>query len=171
MNRLFLAGLLALVPLAVPGTAWGQFYARPQTSPYYRPNFAPYLGYSGTGPFGAGLIAPYAAGGFGGQAFGPGLMNQPLVAGTVSPTQAAALAALVQQGTASSTNIADPNVTGHPVRFQSYSQYFLNLSATAGNSATAQAQPTQTLPGNASRAQPVVGTRPPRGRGNTGQSR
>jgi hypothetical protein len=115
----------------------GLYYGNPAARPnvYYPYNVAPY------GPYGPGLPGTY----------GYGTAAVPGILGTG------------QTATARSADLTNPNVTGHPTRFFSYSQYFFTqgggVAATTATGTVPAAPP--------ARATPVIGTAPPRGRANT----
>jgi hypothetical protein len=170
MKKLMLGSLLGLFAFGFT-RAQAQYFP-PVTTPYVRPPFFPYSGTPGAlNPYG-GLFGGYPFGGtpyggypYGGTPYGTspygtgpyGSMTTGIPgSGFASP--AGGIAPVTAVG------LNDPNVTGHPTRFMSYSRYFFNQ----GGALAAPLPGTRPILGaNPNPLTPVIGTAPPRGRANT----
>jgi hypothetical protein len=152
MKKLVLASLCLLGWAGSPASA--QFF-QPPTTPYVRPPLFPNLGYSPLFPYSGYYYGNPAArpGPFYGYPYAPGL---PGTYGYGPSVQAAPSAA-------ASADLTNPNVTGHPTRFFSYSQYFFTQGGGAVTTATGTvpvAPPPRVAPviGSTSRGRPTTRT-------------
>ena len=180
MRFTVLAAVVGLACWAVP-SAQAQFQVRPQTNTFTPAGrgFSPLFG-SGFG--GGGLFGPsnFGFGGapFGGAAFGPGVGNPyaiPGMGGFGSVNNVAGFgtvgtnAGTTALGTRSLLDNSGGWNTGHPIRFQSYRNYFQNPNASLTGSNALTASPGPVFGTGQNRTSTAPGKRPVRGKGNVDQ--
>lgn len=175
MNK-WLTSVVFLLGIGVSASE-AQFYQRPITNPNIQPGTGPvYNPYSvgggnspyggGYSPFGGGGYNPYGglllgnAGGFqSGTGFGVGPGGV-----AINPTGLGVAGAF---GTGGLVTPPSSNITGHPTRFNTYSQYFNNQGSAFGtNVLTNPAAQQNTTSGLAPNPNTTLGIRPQQSRTN-----